>query len=46
MATGLLIVWFGEATKFSSALLEGDKTYAAEIVTGGDDHAPAMPRAR
>ena len=34
LATGLLPVLFGEATKFSSDLLEADKTYAAEIVLG------------
>lgn len=34
LATGLLPVLFGEATKFSSDLLEADKTYAAEIRLG------------
>ena len=34
MATGLLPVCFGEATKFSHMLLEGDKTYAATIRLG------------
>jgi tRNA pseudouridine55 synthase len=34
LATGLLPILFGEATKFSSDLLEADKTYAAEIVLG------------
>ena len=34
LATGLLPVLFGEATKFSSDLLEADKTYAAEITLG------------
>jgi len=34
LATGLLPVLFGEATKFSSDLLEADKTYAAEIMLG------------
>ncbi len=34
LATGLLPLLFGEATKFSSDLLEADKTYAAEIRLG------------
>lgn len=34
MATGLLPVLFGEATKFSSDLLEADKSYAAQIRLG------------
>jgi tRNA pseudouridine55 synthase len=34
LATGLLPVLFGEATKFSSDLLEADKSYAAEISLG------------
>jgi len=34
LATGLLPVLFGEATKFSSDLLEADKAYAAEIRLG------------
>ena len=34
MATGLLPVCFGEATKFSSALLSADKTYTATIKLG------------
>ncbi len=34
LATGLLPVLFGEATKFSSDLLDADKTYAAEITLG------------
>ncbi|MHB8666172.1 MAG: tRNA pseudouridine(55) synthase TruB [Burkholderiales bacterium] len=34
LATGLLPVLFGEATKFSSDLLEADKTYEAEVVLG------------
>lgn len=34
LASGLLPVLFGEATKFSSDLLEADKTYAAEIRLG------------
>ena len=34
LATGLLPVLFGEATKFSSDLLEADKSYAAEIQLG------------
>ena len=34
LATGLLVVCFGEATKFSAQLLEGGKTYAGEIQLG------------
>jgi len=34
LATGLLPLLFGEATKFSSDLLEADKSYAAEIRLG------------
>ena len=34
MASGLLPVCFGEATKFSQLLLDGDKTYAATIKLG------------
>ncbi len=34
LATGLLPILFGEATKFSSDLLEADKSYAAEIRLG------------
>lgn len=34
MATGLLPVCFGEATKFSADLLEADKTYEADILFG------------
>ena len=34
MATGLLPVCFGEATKYSSALLEADKTYRATMRLG------------
>jgi tRNA pseudouridine55 synthase len=34
MATGLLPLCFGEATKFSSDLLDADKTYEAEICFG------------
>lgn len=34
LATGLLPVLFGEATKFSSDLLDADKSYAAEIRLG------------
>ena len=41
LATGLLPICFGEATKFSNALLEADKTYHAivrlgQITTTGD----------
>ena len=34
LATGLLPVCFGEATKFSNALLEADKTYRAVLRLG------------
>ncbi|GAB2891108.1 tRNA pseudouridine(55) synthase TruB [Uliginosibacterium flavum] len=34
MATGLLALCFGEATKFSNRLLEADKTYAATLRLG------------
>ena len=34
LATGLLPILFGEATKFSSDLLQADKSYAAEIRLG------------
>ncbi|MDR0672527.1 MAG: tRNA pseudouridine(55) synthase TruB [Zoogloeaceae bacterium] len=34
LATGLLPICFGEATKFSADLLEADKTYDAEILFG------------
>jgi tRNA pseudouridine55 synthase len=34
LATGLLTISFGEATKFSGMLLEADKTYAAEVCLG------------
>lgn len=34
LATGLLPICFGEATKFSSALLDADKTYTARLRLG------------
>jgi len=34
MASGLLAICFGEATKYSSGLLEGDKTYTGMIQLG------------
>ena len=34
LATGLLPICFGEATKFSSALLDADKTYCATLRLG------------
>jgi tRNA pseudouridine55 synthase len=34
MATGLLVLCFGEATKFSAALLEADKAYTARVRLG------------
>jgi tRNA pseudouridine55 synthase len=34
MATGLLVLCFGEATKFSAALLDADKTYDARVRLG------------
>ncbi|WP_068807412.1 tRNA pseudouridine(55) synthase TruB [Thauera phenolivorans] len=36
MATGLLPLTFGEATKFSQMLLDADKTYEAEVRLGVD----------
>jgi tRNA pseudouridine55 synthase len=49
MATGLLPLCFGEATKFSSDLLSADKTYEAEICFGvttdtGDAEGEALER--
>ena len=34
MATGLLLICIGEATKFSRFLIEADKAYVAELVLG------------
>jgi tRNA pseudouridine55 synthase len=34
MASGLLVLCFGEATKFSSALLDADKAYQARVKLG------------
>ena len=34
MATGLLLLCIGEATKFSRFLIEADKAYVAELVLG------------
>ena len=34
LATGLLPICFGEATKFSADLLDADKTYEAEVLFG------------
>lgn len=34
LATGLLPICFGEATKFSSDLLDADKTYEADVLFG------------
>ena len=34
LATGLLPLCFGEATKFSSDLLDADKTYEADLLFG------------
>ncbi len=34
LATGLLPICFGEATKFSNALLDADKTYRAQVKLG------------
>ena len=35
MATGLLPIWMGEATKFSHYQLDADKSYQATILLGG-----------
>lgn len=47
LATGLLPVCFGEATKFSADLLDADKTYEAEVLFGittdtGDSEGEAI----
>lgn len=34
LATGLLPLCFGEATKFSADLLDADKTYEADVLFG------------
>ena len=49
LATGLLVIALGEATKFSGVLLEAEKTYAAEIRLGvttstGDAEGTAIER--
>jgi tRNA pseudouridine55 synthase len=49
LATGLLPVLFGEATKFGGELLDADKTYAADILLGvttttGDAEGEAIER--
>ncbi len=38
MATGLLPLTFGEATKFSADLLNADKSYRATMKARRDDH--------
>lgn len=50
MATGLLIVCFGEAAKYSSGLLQSDKKYSGTIVLGvrtatGDAEGEVIERA-
>lgn len=50
MATGLLPLCFGEATKFSADLLDADKTYEAELTLGittdtGDAEGTVLTRA-
>lgn len=49
LATGLLPVCFGEATKFSTALLDADKTYLAtarlgQVTTTGDAEGEIIAR--
>lgn len=49
LATGLLPLCFGEATKFSADLLEADKTYEAELLFGvttdtGDSEGTVLQR--
>jgi tRNA pseudouridine55 synthase len=39
MATGLLPLCFGEATKISAFLLDADKTYEAELLLGVCTHS-------
>lgn len=50
LATGLLLVVLGEATKLSSSLMEGEKIYRVEVVLGAttvtdDAEAPLATRA-
>lgn len=49
LATGLLPILFGEATKFAHGLLDADKTYLAELVlgeitAGGDGEGEVIER--
>ena len=51
LATGLLPICFGEATKFSNALLDADKTYRAllrlgQTTTTGDAEGEITPNIR
>ena len=46
LASGLLIVLFGEATKFAGPLLDDDKEYLATLKLGETHQRPAMPKAR
>ena len=51
LATGLLPVWFGEATKFAQYLLDADKAYSATLKLGeatstGDAEGEVVATAR
>ena len=46
LATGVLPLCFGAATKFSQLHLEADKTYEATAAAGRARPAPATPKAR
>ena len=44
MASGLLPICLGEATKFSGYMLAADKAYAAQVLLGATSTTGAMPR--
>ncbi len=46
LATGLLPLCFGAATKFSQVSLDADKALPRDAEAGRDHHAPATPKAR
>ena len=45
LASGLLMVLFGEATKFAGPLLDADKEYLADAEAGRAHRPPATPKA-
>ncbi|TMH56995.1 MAG: tRNA pseudouridine(55) synthase TruB, partial [Betaproteobacteria bacterium] len=50
LASGLLVIALGEATKFSGGILEADKSYRAQLKLGertetGDAEGPVVSRA-